>query len=215
MTRRTTRRRTAIASLVVTVAALAGCVGDGNVSLFGYTTAPPFDPNIRSVHIPVFKNVAFVTDPYRGLEVELTEAIVTELGNRRTPIRVVGDPERADTELIGTIVQVDKFILNRNQLNYARELELVVTADVVWRDLRTGRVLTQQDRRAEPAVNPFDPSLPPLPEPGPDPTAIVNPVRITSAGRFIPELGESNASARKLATGMLAKQIVDMMEAPW
>ena len=215
MTRRTARRRTATAALVVAVAALAGCVGDGDVSLFGYTTAPPFDPNIRSVHIPVFKNVAFVTDPYRGLEVELTEAVVTELGKRRTPIRVVGDPERADTELIGTIIQVDKLVLNRNQLNYSRELELVLTADVVWRDLRTGRVLTAADRRAEPAVNPFDPSLPPLPEPGPDPAAVVYPVRLTSAGRFIPELGESNASGRKLATDMLARQIVDMMEAPW
>jgi len=195
------------------LATLSGCVGDGDLTVLGYSTVPPYDPNIRSVHIPVFKNVAFVTDPYRGIEVEATQAIVKELGRRRSPIRVVGDPSRADTELIGTILQIDKGVLNRSQLNFARELELVVTAEVVWRDLRTGAILTNPRRGAVAVVEPFDPSLPPPPQTAEQQVPI--PVRITAVGRFIPELGESNASAQKLACDMLAKQIVDMFEAPW
>lgn len=211
---RTRRLRAALAAVVLTAIAAAGCVGNGgDFELFGYSTVPPYDPNVRSVYIPVFKNIAFHTDPYRGIENEVTQAIVTELGKRRTPIRVVGDPSRADTELIGTIVQIDKWVLNRNQLNYARELELTLTAEVVWRDLRTGKVLTNPDRVAPPVLEPFDPSLPPPPPPPPDLAVI--PLRITSVGRFIPELGESNASGQKLAVDMLARQIVDMMEAPW
>jgi hypothetical protein len=211
---RSRRIRTTLAALALTALAAAGCVGDGgDFSLFGYSTVPPYDPNIRSVHIPVFKSIAFYTDPYRGIEAEVTRAVVTELGKRRTPIRVVGDAERADTELIGTIVSIDKWVLNRNQLNFARELELVITSEIVWRDLRTGKVLTNPRRSAPPVQEQFDPSLPPPPPPPPDQTVV--PVRLTSVGRFIPELGESNASGQKIAIEMLARQIVDMMEAPW
>ncbi|MCZ2343547.1 MAG: LPS assembly lipoprotein LptE [Bacteroidales bacterium] len=211
---RSRRFRTIFAAVALTALAAAGCVGSGgDFSLFGYSTVPPYDPNIRSVHIPVFKTIAFYGDPYRGIEADVTRAVVNELSTRRTPIRVVGDADRADTELIGTIVSIDKWVLNRNQLNYARELELVITAEIVWRDLRSGKVLTNPRRGAQPVPEQFDPSLPPPPPLPPDQTVV--PVRLTSVGRFIPELGESNATGQKAAIDMLARQIVDMMESPW
>ena len=47
----------------------------------------------------------------------------------------------------------------------------------------------------------------------PDPTPA--PVRVTSVGRALPELGESNATAEQMATKRLAKAIVNMMERNW
>lgn len=200
---------------VALAALLAGCV-NGELNLLGYSTAPPFDPNVRTVYVPVFKNLAFVTTPHRGIEVDVTEAVVRELGNRRSPIRVTSDPANADTELVGTIIDLQKIVLNRNNQNYTRELELVLTAEVVWRDLRTGRILT--GGRVKPAAPPeaFDPSLPPPPDAPPPPFAAPGQAaRIVAVGRAIPELGESNASAQKKAVDQMAEYVVNLMEKPW
>lgn len=207
--------------LALTVAAtltagLAGCRGR-EISMFGYTSAPAFDPDIRSVYIPVFKNVAFHTTPYRGIEARLTEAIVQELNARRTPIRVVSDPAKADTELIGTITSILKQPLNRNAQNHNREFDVVVSAEVVWRDLRSGKVLSgvrdPSPNERQPGQPGFDPSIEP---PGlPPPVQVPVPVVLTSTGRTIAELGESSASGEQMALKRLARQIVNMMEAPW
>lgn len=202
--------------VAVAVTALAGCRGR-ELTAFGYTTAPPFDPNIRSVYLPVFKNTAFHATPYRGIEARLTEAVVQELNARRSPIRVVSDPGRADTELIGTITSIQKIPLNRNFQNHNREFDLVLTAEVVWRDLRTGTVLsgsrTPSPNERQPGQPGFDPSIEP---PGlPPPVIVPAPVVLTSRGRTLPELGESNATGEDAALKQLARQIVNMMEAPW
>ena len=47
--------------LTAVVVALAGCTGDGHFTLFGYTTVPNYDMGIRTVYVPIFKNV---TSPY-------------------------------------------------------------------------------------------------------------------------------------------------------
>jgi hypothetical protein len=193
----------------------AGCQGGGHVNLFGYSTAPPFDPDIKTVYVPVFKNAAFQTTPYRGLEVDITKAVVRELGSRPGAPKVISDPERADTELIGQLLKIEKRELNRNQQNHARELEIIYTCSVVWRDLRTGRVLSnRRPAKADPqAPIPFDPTLPPRPDP--PVTELPFPVTVTSTGRILHELGETNASASKMAVDQLARQIVNMMENPW
>jgi len=202
--------------LVVAIAAVAvvGCQSGGNVSLFGYSTAPPFDPNIKTVYVPVFKNTAFQTTPNRDVEVDLTVAIIREIHSRST-MRVVSDRDVADTELLGTIYNIEKNIYNRNQQNHVRDAEIIVSANIVWRDMRTGRVLSNRrpfGAAAVPAV-PFDPSLPP-----PDPVLVKEialPVKVVATGRLIPELGETNATANKSAVDMMAKQIVNMMEIAW
>lgn len=199
-------------ALACSVALLAGCQGR-ELNIFGYSTEPQFDPSIRSVYIPVFKNIAFHTNPHRGIEADVTEAVVRELGKRRSTIRVVSDPARADTELIGTIIAINKGVLNRNQQNYTREAELVITAEIVWRDLRDGRVLTSPAPPSEPDIMPFDPTIEPPPPPRPE--ELARPQLVTAAARILPELGESNASAQKLAVDQLARQIVNMMERDW
>jgi hypothetical protein len=192
----------------------AGCQGGGNFSLFGYSTAPPYDPDIRTVYIPVFKNPVFHTTPVRGIEVQLTEAIVAELNSRRTPMRVVSDPAKADTELIGTITNVAKQSLNPNLFFLAREYNVVISCEVVWRDNRKTRNLSGSVRPPVFAPDPpFDPSREPPPPPGPE---LVPAVSVVSAtGRVLPELGESTTTGAQKATQVLARQIVNMMERPW
>jgi hypothetical protein len=204
------------AALIVAVAGVAaGCRGP--LRVLGYTTEPPFDPNIRSVYVPVFKMQAFVAGPERSLDRDLTEAVVRELAGRKTPMRVVSDPARADTELIGTITQVTKNVHNRNPQNLTREMEMTIVVEVLWRDLRSGDVLTNPKRPkqlAPPApAAAFDPSREPPP---PDaPNDAIRPVQIIASGRALPELGESNATADKMAVERMARQIVNMMERGW
>jgi hypothetical protein len=149
------------------------------------------------------------------MEVDITQAVVRELGKRAGAPRVLSDPERADTELVGQLVLVQKRELNRNLQNLSREIELTITCNVVWRDLRTGRILSnpRAPRVDQPTPPPFDPSLPPPPEPA----VIENPVPVVlvATGRLLPEVGETSATASKLAIDQLAKQIVNMMEKPW
>jgi hypothetical protein len=185
-------RRTFLSSVILGgVAVAVGCRNGGNISLFGYTTEPPFDPNITSVYIPTFKLAPVVASPLRGIDVDLTDAVVKELNARKTPIKVISSPGKADTELIGTIVQVDKNVLNRNPQNLPLESEIVLSVDLVWRDLRSGEILTNPKPPA-PAPSPtgaFDPSIAPDPPPAPDP--VPRPIRIRATGRFLTQNGES------------------------
>ena len=201
--------------LLILLGALVGCQGGGDFSILGYSTKPPFDPNIRTIYIPIFKNTAFHTSPNRGIEVDLTEAIVREINGRRTPLRVVSDPSQADTELVGTITSIAKLVHNRTRENLNREFDLILTTEIVWRDQRTGKVLSSS-RQADPEQEnpvPFDPSIP-RPEPPPG-EVLARPTTITSIGKVLPEVGQTNATGQQAAVEQMARQIVNMMEQPW
>jgi hypothetical protein len=210
---RLSRRRVLGSLLASGMGFASGCGWDGHFSIFGYTTRPNYDESIRTVYVPLFQNKAFTANPYRGIEKEITRAVIREI-EAKTPYKVVSDCERADTELLGTLIIINKVLLNRNQLNEVREFELQLSAEVVWRDLRDGCVLTNQRHRqgiVDPSVPPFDPNLPPPPG-GPDKPV---PVLVQSTGRGLPEAGESNTTAEQMAVNRLAQQIVNMMERPW
>jgi hypothetical protein len=201
--------------LALAAAAVAGCRSDGELNIFGYSSGGLFDPNVRTVYVPVFKNVALLTTPNRELEVDITLAVIREL-RTRSRIRVVSDRETADTELLGTLVNVNKNVLNRNQQNLPRETEITLGVQIVWTDLRDGRILSNPISprpNVEAPPEPFDPSAPPLP-----PGRVREkpyPVLVQAPGRLLVELGETNATANKMAVDQLAKQIVNMMEAGW
>jgi len=199
--------------------ALAGCRG---FTIFGYQVgaAALYDENISTIYVPVFNNRAFQTNPFRGIEVSITQAVIHEIG-AKTPFRVVSDPERADTELLGNVVSIVKNPLNRTQQNTLREGEVVVTVDVVWRDLRDGTILSAPRKPRLPGTPapadekpiPFDPNVP-LPPPGCEVQPIV-PARIVAGGRYVMELGETNSSAALRVENAIAIQIVSMMEKKW
>jgi hypothetical protein len=223
-------RRAALAAVALPLFALPACEWDGHFTVLGYTTRPNYDCNVHTVRVPIFRNLTF----YRGMEFELTRAVVREI-ELKTPYKVVGADCNADTELAGTIIMYNKAILNRNQLNEVREAETTLGVLLVWRDLRTGEVLSQPPTNQPPiipgvpAVGPGDlppPVIVPAPPGAPVPQAplvgpppqpgwpVAAPVLVQSVAGFIPELGETNATGRKKNVDRLAVQIVSMMEKP-
>jgi hypothetical protein len=212
------------AAAVVALAVVVGCQG-GAPTVFGYKLGADalYDTNICTVYVPTFTNRAFQTTPYRGIEVDLQRAVVREIG-RRTRFKVVSDPERADTELQANVVGIDKTVLNRNLQNLIREADVVLSVDVLWRDLRSGEVLSAPKRGRQPGpagvpVIPSDPApvFDPT-DPAPPPADLVRvapPTRLVATGRELPELGESTTTASQRAVNAMAIQIVSMMEKPW
>jgi hypothetical protein len=191
---------------------LPSCAGDGrNLCIFGYTTQPNYDLSIHTVHVPIFKNLSF----RRGVEFDLTRAVIREI-EAKTPYKVVSDPCKADTELIGTIVSLDKTLLNIDPLNEVREAQTLLTATVVWRDLRPGHIgEVLSAPRPQGASLPPIPALVPTDAPPPGPPPPPPPAVVQSIGGFIPEVAGSFTTAEFQNVNRLAASIVQMMEKPW
>jgi hypothetical protein len=184
---------------------LPSCTSDGQLEIFGYTTRPNYDLSIRTVHVPIFKNLTV----RRGMEFDLTQAVVREIESK-TPYKVVSDPCAADTELTGTILSLTKVVLNITPFNEIREGQTVLTVNVAWRDLRPGHY-------GEVLSQPKPPPGTPLPPPPPPGTPLPPPPQtvVTSEASFVPELGQSITTAAQRNIDRVARQIVLMMEKPW
>jgi outer membrane lipoprotein SlyB len=172
------------------------------------------EDDIKTVYIPIFNNKTFQITPYRGMEFELTRAVIREVESKG--YKVISDPNRADTELLGTLRAINKNITKRTQENEVGEGQLCnLAVAIVWRDLRSGFVLSNppKDLSVAPAeeLPPFDPDNLPRPEA----LEKANPVMVTMAGNYLPEVGETNPSAQTRVCNQLAKQIANMMEKDW
>ena len=150
----------------------------------GYTVGNGFNPEIRTVSIPIFENDTF----RRGIEVQLTEAVQKEV-QKRTPYRLAKGLN-ADTRLTGRIVQTRKDVLGENKFDDPRELQLSLMIVTKWENLRTGEVLAQQEVPLSPTAIP-----------------------LTTQAEFAPEVGQSLATATQDSIDQLARRIVNMMEA--
>jgi len=103
----------------------------------GYTARELYPAEYRTVAVPNFGNETFE----QGIEFELREAIVKEI-EQRTPYKVVRTPGAADTLLEGVIVEVESDPLSRtDDGGVPQEIEVTVTINYTWRDLRTGETL--------------------------------------------------------------------------
>src|SRR5206468_642225 len=119
---------------------MPACNSDGHFCFLGYTTQPNYDTSIRTVRVPIFQNNTY----YKGLEFDLTKAVIREI-ETKTPFKVVSCGP-ADTELSGKILGFNKTVLNYNQNNEVLELQTTLGVELVWRDLRpghTGDILSQ------------------------------------------------------------------------
>ena len=158
--------------LVVLAAAVGGC---------GYSIRAPFDKSVKTVFVPIFKTQSF----RRDLNTNLCELIQKEI-MQRTPYKVVGRPEDADTILEGTINYADKNIVVENPFNLPRELNATIAVSVKW----THNPPTEVEKARLPTL-------------------------VSETVNFVPEVGETSLTAFYRVNQRLAAQIVDMMEQPW
>ena len=152
----------------------------------GYTVGTAFQGNVRSVYVPI----ATCEDFRRGAEFQLTEAVLTQI-KERTPFRIAKS-DAADTKLTMKIKSIRKTVLGTTVNNDPRSLQVQYAVDVIWEDLRTGRILAQRQVSLEPEIS-----------------------HLFSTGTMAPEVGQSLATATQEAINKMARQIVDLMEAPW
>jgi hypothetical protein len=180
----------------------ASCTSDGHFTVLGYTTQPNYNPDIRTVYVPIFQNVTFT----RNIEFDLTRAVQREI-EAKTPFKVVDCRAGADTELIGKIISTSKGVITLNQLGEVRDAQAAMGVELVWRDLRpgfTGTILSTDPKKEE--LRGEDPVKGAKPPP---------PALVTPSATYIPEVGGSLLAAQKQLVDRAAIQIVSMMEKGW
>lgn len=103
----------------------------------GYTTTELYPTQYTTVSVPNLEN----RSSERSVEFEVHEALVKEI-EHRTPYKVVTGSGLADTQLIGTVTHVDRRLVSRgNSAGLPQEIEIRITIDFEWRDLRTGEAI--------------------------------------------------------------------------
>jgi hypothetical protein len=152
----------------------------------GYTIGNAFQGNVRSVYVPI----ATSDDFRRGYEFQLTEAVLNQIKDR-TPFRIAKN-DAADTKLTMKIKSIRKTVLGTTADNDPRSLQVQFAVDVIWEDMRTGRILAQRQVSLDPEIS-----------------------HLFATGTMSPEVGQSLATATQQAMNSMARQIVDLMEAPW
>ena len=147
----------------------------------GYTIRAPFDKSVKTVFVPVFRTQSY----RRDLNLNLCEMVQKEI-MQRSPYKVVGRPEGADTILEGTINFADKNTVVENPFNLPRELNATISVVVKW----THNPPTEAEKSKPPTT-------------------------VSETVNFVPEVGETALTAFYRVNQRLAAQIVDMMEQPW
>ena len=137
-------------SLLSAVGGLGGCSSDPTQ---GYSFTRSHDSSVRTVAVPIFQNPTFA----RGLEVELTDAIIKEIQSK-TPWRVA--PEgAANSTLSGTLTNSQMRRLSTgNATGMSQEISVELTVDFEWKDTRSGKVLVS--RKSFTASEAFVPATP-------------------------------------------------------
>ncbi len=153
--------------------------GDGG--FLGWHMQAPFDTSEVKTVFVYFKSNRF----RRDLQLQLVEAVTKEI-SMRTPYRVVGDPETADSILSGVITVDDKNLIVEAPTNLPRQLNTMLTVWVNWKH----NPPKEYEKNQQPAA-------------------------ITDSFQFVPEIGQTTLTSFQQSTENIAKQIVDMMEQPW
>lgn len=160
-----------------TVASLLCAIGGTGCR---YTAEPVFPRDIGTVEVPIFQNKSF----YRGAEFDLTEALVKEI-ERRTPYKVV--QSHGDSLLTGEVISVKARRLSRSRhAGFLQQMEIAVTVNYTWQDLRSGKKLT--DRQGFTRAARYAPASP---------------------------VGEQFATGQHQAAQSLARAMVDSMGGTW
>ena len=131
---------------------LAGCGynqqgSDKNKLEGGYRWNSLYREDVQTVAVPIFTNKEF----RRGVEFRLTEAVVKQL-ELHAPYKVV-PRERADSILEGEITVVRSLTVSKDiRTALPREQMITLTVNLLWKDLRNGRILRQRNGLSQSAV---------------------------------------------------------------
>lgn len=175
-------------SIRSTLALLVTIAASGLAGCAGYQLGSQslYRADIRTVYVPIIQSDVF----RRDYGERLTEALVKEI-ELKTPYKVVHYPN-ADSVLTGRILDESKRVIAENAFDEPRVLEHNVLVHVTWMD-RYGNVLMPDSRIP---VSPFA-------------------LEASEASVFIPEAGQSIATAQLDIFQNLAQQIVGQMETRW
>ncbi len=144
----------------------------------GYSTTELYPTQYTTVTVPNFEN----RSNDRNVEFTLREALIKEI-EQRTPYKAVSGTGLSDTQLIGTVVRVNRQLISRDAtVGLPQEIEVTVVVDFEWKDLRTGEVI--RGYRG-----------------------------LSAAGQFVPNraVGEFDSEGIRLAVSRLASDIVSRM----
>jgi len=145
-----------------------------------------YRPDIRTVHVPMIRSNSF----RRNLGEKLTEAVVKEI-ELKTPYKVVDDVS-ADSVLNVHLVSESKRVLAENRFDEPRDIETDFFIQVSWIDRRGDLIMSHNDIPAQPLL-----------------------VGISQSANFVPEGGQSLATAQQEAIQRLAEQVVGQLELAW
>ena len=153
------------------------------MACFSLAFYAPFDTSEVKTVAVFFRTQSF----RRDVEKQLTEAVEKEI-SMRSPYKVVGNHEKADSLLTGNITYADKNLVVEAPTNFARELSMNISVQVNWTHNPPNEV---------------------------EELACAFPTIVSETTNFVPEVGETSLNATNHVVQNLAKQIVDMMEQPW
>ena len=145
-----------------------------------------YRPDIRTIHVPIVESDSF----RRNLGERLTEQIVKSI-ELNTPYKVVGAAE-ADSILTARIVSDSKKVLSENRFDEPRDIETDFFVQVSWVDRRGDIIMSHNDIPVQPLL-----------------------LNISQTASFVPEGGQSLATAHQEALDRMAEQIVGQMELAW
>ncbi|MHC4633337.1 MAG: hypothetical protein ACYS9C_18990 [Planctomycetota bacterium] len=139
-----TRPKTQIIwSLASGVWCLVCLLFSGCAEMSGYSDEPLFPQDVSSVCLEMFDNQTF----RRGVEYELSDALAKRI-EVETPYKLVSSLDRADTVIGGQIISMEIFELStEREIGRVLEQELELQAMVNWKNLKTGELLINNQRR--------------------------------------------------------------------
>lgn len=183
------RRRREMSSRCLGLAPLLFAVSLCGCAAYRFGSQTLYAPDVATVYVPMIESDSF----RRDLGERLTEAVVKEI-EAKTPFKVVGTPDGADSILAARIVNDRKKVQIENQNDDPRAIQYNLAAEVTW-----------VNRRRQQPLMPA--------------TAVVVPpelfLPITQTAPLIAEAGQSVATQQQQAIQRMAEQIVATMEERW
>lgn len=181
-----TTPRPALVTLIVLSSLLPAAVLLPGCAAYQLGNGTLYNPNIRTIYIPIVRNDTF--RPMVG--VQLTEALIKAV-ELRTSYKVIGDPS-ADSTLTCRVTSESKQVITENRTDDPRALDAILNIELTWLD-RRGNLL-MENRFVPPGQFAF---------------------LFTQSSHFVPEGGQSVSTALQHDIERLADTIVQQMETRW